>query len=84
MCIVSLHAYLKAAWMNVQHRLIQELMFYKFQLSYKIVEATKNTYKTKDEGAVDHRTVTKWLKKFHSGCKSQDDQTKSDGPKIGF
>ena len=45
-------------------------------------ERNKNTCYEKDEGSVDHSTVTRWFKKFHSGCKNLDDQARSDRPKI--
>ena len=34
---------LKAVLMNVQHNLIQELMFYKFELSYHTAETIKKS-----------------------------------------
>ena len=37
------------------------------------MEATKNICFVKDEGAVDHSTVTTLFKKFCSGCKNLDD-----------
>ena len=40
MCIASLCG-LKAAHLNVQHCLIQELMLYKFELGHNAAEATK-------------------------------------------
>ena len=33
-------------------------------------------------GAIDQNTVTRWLKKFHSGSKNFDDQAKSSRPKT--
>ena len=48
---------LKAAQMSVQHSLICELMLYRFELSYSIVEATKNIYGTKCEDVVDCSTT---------------------------
>ena len=44
---------LKAAQMNVQCSLIQELMLDKFELGYNATEVTKKIYYAKDEGAVD-------------------------------
>ena len=46
---------LKATQMNMQCRLIQELMLYEFELGYNTVEANKNL--CKGEGTVDHNTV---------------------------
>ena len=60
---------LKATEINMQPSLIWELMLYKFKLSHNTAEATKNICYAKDEGTVDHSTVTKWFKKFYSGCK---------------
>ena len=52
-------------------------MLYGFKLSHNTAEVTKNICYAKDEGAVDHSTVTKWFKKFHSGCKSLINQASS-------
>ena len=68
---------LKAAQMNVQRSLILEIMFYGFELSY----GSDPKY-LKGEGAVDHRTVTRWFKKFRSRCKNLDNQTGSGRPKT--
>ena len=43
---------LKAVRMNVHHSLIQELMFYEFGLNHNAMEATKNTFYAKNEGAL--------------------------------
>ena len=64
---------LKVAQMNMQHSLIWELTLYEFKLSHKAVEATKNIHCEKGESVFDHITVTRWLKKFHSGLKNHDD-----------
>ena len=45
--------------MNVQIRIMQELMFYKFELGHNTTKTTKNIPCAKDEGAVDHSTVTR-------------------------
>ena len=50
-------------------------MLDEFELGDKDVEVTKYICCMKGEGAVDHSKVTKWLKKFHSGCKNLDDQS---------
>ena len=42
----------------------------------------KNICCTRGEGAVDHSTVTRWLKKFHFSCKNFDDQVRSAKPKT--
>ena len=44
------------------------------------VKTAKNFCCTKDEGAVDYST--RWFKKFYSGGKNLDDQTRSGRPKI--
>ena len=46
------------------------------------MEATKNIYCAKDEDAVDHKTVTKWFKKFHLDYKNLSDQPWSGKPKT--
>ena len=63
LCIASLHVCeLKAAQLNVLHRLIQELMIYKFELGHNAVEANKSICCVKGGGAVDHSRVTRyWL-----------------------
>ena len=67
---------LKAAQMNIQCSLIWEHVFYEFQLGHNAVEATKNLYCVETEGIFDHSTVTRWFRKFYSGCKNLDDQIK--------
>ena len=62
---------LKAAQMNVQYSLIQELMLYKFEPNHNIMEVTKNICVN---GEDDHRTVTRWFKKFCSDCKNLNSQ----------
>ena len=47
-----------------------------FELSNNAVDATRNICWAKGESAVDRRTVTRWFKKFHSGCKNVDDQAR--------
>ena len=73
--------YSKAAQMNVQCR---ELKFYKFEMGHNTTETTKNLCCMKDEGAVDHSTITRYFKKFYWSCKNLDDQARSDRPKTGF
>ena len=75
---------LKTTQMKVQWSLIQELMFYEFGLDHNTVEATINVCGAEDEGTVAYYTVTKWVKKFGSGCKYLDEQTRSGRPKTAF
>ena len=49
---------LKAAQMNMQHSLIQQLMLYELKLGHYTAEVTKNIYWAKSEGTLDHSTVT--------------------------
>ena len=57
-------------------------MLYNFKLSHDTTEATKNICWTKGKDTVDHGTVTRWMKKFCSGCKNLDNQASSGKPKI--
>ena len=52
-------------------------MLRKFKLGHNTEKATKNICCTKDEGTADQSTVSRWFKKFHSGCKNINDQAKS-------
>ena len=61
---------LKAVQIKMQCSLIQEAMHCEFNLDHNVTKATKNIYCVEDEGAVDHSTVTRWFKKFCSGCKN--------------
>ena len=67
---------LKAKQTNMECSLIQELMLYKFKLSYDTVEATKNVCYAKDEGTVDPSTMTRWFKIFQLGCKNLNNQAR--------
>ena len=58
--------------MIVQHCLTQELMLYKFELAITPQKTSKNICCAKGEDAVDHSTVTRWVKKFCSDCKNID------------
>ena len=49
---------------------------YEFELGHNATEANKNICCTKGEGAVDHSTVTRLFKKFHSGGKNLNNQAK--------
>ena len=52
-------------------------MLYEFQLAQNAVEVTKNICYMKGKSTVNHSTVTRWFKKFHSSCKNLDDQARS-------
>ena len=65
---------LKTVQMNVQCCLIQEVMLYEFESDHNITEATENIFCMKDEGTVDHSTVTRRFKKFCLGCMNFDNQ----------
>ena len=70
---------LKATQMNRQHSLIQEHMFYTFELGYNAMEATRNICCVKHEDTVDHSTVTNLaqvagsltIRQVHFGLKPQ-------------
>ena len=66
--------------MNVYHSQIREL--YAFELGHNAAETTKNICYTKDKGAVDDSTVTRWFKKFRLVCKNRNDWVKSGKSKI--
>ena len=63
---------LKAAQINVQCWLIQELLLYEFEVSHNADEAIKNICYVNGEGAVDH--MIRWFKKYFSGYKNIDGQ----------
>ena len=46
------------------------------------METIENICCTKDEGTIDHSTVTKWFKEFCSVCMNLDDQARSAKPKT--
>ena len=73
---------LKAAQMNMQHCPIQKFMLNESELNHSTMEASKNILRAKEEGAVDHSAVTRWLKKFCLGRKNIDDHARSSGPKT--
>ena len=58
------------------------MMFYEFELVHNTKEVTKNFSCAKGEGVVDHSTVTRWFKKFHSSGKNIDNQARSGSPKT--
>ena len=68
--------------MNMQYNLIWELILYEFEMGHDAVESTKNIFCVKSEGAVDHSTVTWGFRKFCSGYKNFNNQTRSSRPKI--
>ena len=69
MCIASLFRWFKT------HAL-------QLQTGYNTTEATKNICYAKGESSVDYSAVSRWLKKFHLGCKNLDEQAKSGRPKT--
>ena len=73
---------LKDTLMNVQSCLIRELMLYEFRLNHNVIEATKNICRAKDDGAVDHSTVTRWFKRFCLGYKNLEDQASLGRPET--
>ena len=56
-------------------------MLYKFDMDHNTVEATKNNSYAKSEGAVNHSTLTRRLKKLQLGCKNLNNQVRSGWPK---
>ena len=68
----------KAIQMTMQRSWIREFMLYEFKLGDNIAEATKNICFSKGK---NQRTVSRWLKKFCSGCKNFEDPARSVRPK---
>ena len=68
-CCALLHSVrdLKAAQISVECNHILELMIYEFEQGHNATEATKNIRCRKGEDAIDHSTITRWLKKFCLG-----------------
>ena len=60
-CCALLHFVcdMKAAWINVQCLLIQELTLYEFELGHNTAETIKYICCVKVEGTLDHSTVTR-------------------------
>ena len=56
-------------------------MLYKFKLGHNATKATKRICCAKSEGAVDHRIVTRWFKKFYLVCKNFNNLARSGSPK---
>ena len=71
---------LKATQINVQYCRIHKHMLYKSEVYHNAMEARKDICCVKGEWAIDHSTVTRWLKKIRSGCKYFDDQARSSRP----
>ena len=75
----SLHTVsdLRATQMNVQRCLIRELIPYEFEQGHNSAKSIINVCCTKNEGAVDHSTVSRLFKKCCSDCKDLDNQARS-------
>jgi len=71
----------KVAQINVQRSLIRKIMIYELEQNHNVLEATKSFCCAKGEGAVDHSTVNRWFKKYHSTCRNFDDHAMSGKPK---
>ena len=56
---------LKVSQMNMQHNLILELMFCKFELGHSLYYGSYQKHLLCKKGEGDYSTVTKWFKKFH-------------------
>ena len=81
-CTASFYVWFKSHIDECEISSNSELMLYEFEPDYKAVEAIKNIYCPKREDAVDHSRVTRWFKKFHSGYKNINDQTRTDKSKT--
>ena len=66
--------------MNMQCSVIWKLMIYNFEVSHHTVESTKTIFYAKVEGAVDHCTVTRRLRKFYLGLKNLNSHARSCAP----
>ena len=73
MCIISLCVWFESHTDECALFSNSGIMVYDFESGYSVVEATKNICCMKDEDTVDHSTVIRWFKKFHSGCENLDD-----------
>ena len=67
---------INAASMDFQRRQIVEITLYEFHL-VSVSKKKKNICHDKGAAAVDHSTVTKWLKKCYSVCQQLEDLAKS-------
>ena len=72
---------LKAVQTNRKRCLIQDLVLYEFDPGYNVAESIKDIRCVKGEGAIDHSTATRLLKKLHSGGKNLTEQAKWGRPK---
>ena len=59
-------------------------MLYKFELGHSTMETSKDNCCTKGEATVDHSTLTRWFRKFCSGCKNLDNWARLGRPKTEF
>ena len=59
--IASLYVGFESHTDEMQWSLIQELMLYEFEQGHNATRAIKNICYTKDEGTVNHNTVTRWF-----------------------
>ena len=57
-------------------------MLYEFEPDHNAVETNKNNCCTKGKGAVVLRIVNRWFMKFHTVCKSLEDQAQWGKPKT--
>ena len=60
---------------------LSNLGIYDFEPGHNITETVKHIC-MKDEGALTHRTITRWFMKFCTGYKKLDDRAISDKPKT--
>ena len=51
-------------------------------MGHTAAEVTKDICGEISKGAIDQNTATRWVKKFHSGCKNLNNQAMSGRPKI--
>ena len=68
--------YLKAPQMRVRRTINQKIILWEFKLCNNSRETTKKICCVKSEDAFDQNTVTRWLRKFRSGCNNFDDLVK--------
>ena len=66
-------------WNAISHIQDLNLMLYEFKLGHK--KNPKNIC-AKGDGIVDHSIVTRWFKKFCSGCKNHDNKSRLGKPKT--
>ena len=68
--LIRLVCDLIARWVNFQHSLIPELIFYEFKLCHNAMEATKIICYAKGESKVNNSWATRYFLEFRSGCKN--------------